>query len=308
MKDLYYVVNRKAPLKPRYVHNSPWHCNHFETYVYNSYTGCRKIAYSSGQGIRCLPLPPFLRRYLFLSAALPTLLWNQTICHMIPCGAVFHLRFWRTYYFHLQGGLLGTFFLPVASFIHRIWRCRVMGSFETSMNLYRTTWRHISEDSILRSSDSKLWCSGTTALSRNKITARTQDTNTGYMFSWTKRLEEFCLLGYYACSRCKSSPKRRLTSADDTVLCPRGQNSSQPPLWEPQILQKTWDADYGKIKAWTLRDSAVSIATGYGLYNREVGVPSPGTVKNLYFSTSSRPALGSTQPPNQWVAGALSGR
>jgi hypothetical protein len=33
---------------------------------------------------------------------------------------------------------------------------------------------------------------------------------------------------------------------------------------------------------------------------------SPGTVKNFLFSTSSRPALGSTQPPVQWVPDALS--
>jgi hypothetical protein len=36
------------------------------------------------------------------------------------------------------------------------------------------------------------------------------------------------------------------------------------------------------------------------------GVPSSGSVKNFLFSTSSRPTLGSTQPPTQWVPGALS--
>jgi hypothetical protein len=33
---------------------------------------------------------------------------------------------------------------------------------------------------------------------------------------------------------------------------------------------------------------------------------SPGGVKNFHFSKSSRPALGSTQPPIQWVLGGLS--
>jgi hypothetical protein len=33
---------------------------------------------------------------------------------------------------------------------------------------------------------------------------------------------------------------------------------------------------------------------------------SPSRVKNFHFSMSSRPALGSTQPPIQWVLGALS--
>jgi hypothetical protein len=39
-----------------------------------------------------------------------------------------------------------------------------------------------------------------------------------------------------------------------------------------------------------------------------IGVPSssPGRVKNFLFSTSSRPALRPTQPPNQWVPGSLS--
>jgi hypothetical protein len=33
---------------------------------------------------------------------------------------------------------------------------------------------------------------------------------------------------------------------------------------------------------------------------------SPGKVKNFNFSLSSRPALGYTQPPVQWVTGDLS--
>jgi hypothetical protein len=54
------------------------------------------------------------------------------------------------------------------------------------------------------------------------------------------------------------------------------------------------------------RDSSVGIATGYGLDDRGVGVKRPCKVKNFLFSTSPRPALGCTQPPSQWVPGALS--
>jgi hypothetical protein len=54
------------------------------------------------------------------------------------------------------------------------------------------------------------------------------------------------------------------------------------------------------------RDSVVGTATGYGLDDRGVGVQSPGRVKNFLFSTPSRLALGSTKPPIQCVARALS--
>jgi hypothetical protein len=45
----------------------------------------------------------------------------------------------------------------------------------------------------------------------------------------------------------------------------------------------------------------VGTATRFGLDDWGVGVLSPGTVKNFLFSMSSRTALGSTQPPIQWV-------
>jgi hypothetical protein len=51
-------------------------------------------------------------------------------------------------------------------------------------------------------------------------------------------------------------------------------------------------------------DSVVGIATGYGLDDRGVGYRVP--VESRIFSASSRPALGPTQPPIQWVPGALS--
>jgi hypothetical protein len=54
------------------------------------------------------------------------------------------------------------------------------------------------------------------------------------------------------------------------------------------------------------RDSSVSIATGYGLDDEGGGTSSPGRVKIFHFSISSRPALGSTQPPIKWVPRALS--
>jgi ABC-type lipoprotein release transport system permease subunit len=50
--------------------------------------------------------------------------------------------------------------------------------------------------------------------------------------------------------------------------------------------------------------SVVGIATGYGMDDRGVGVRVP--VGSRIFFTSSRPTLGPTQLPIQWVPGALS--
>jgi hypothetical protein len=53
-----------------------------------------------------------------------------------------------------------------------------------------------------------------------------------------------------------------------------------------------------------IRDSIVSIATGYGLDDRGVGVLVP--VMARFNSTASRPVLEPTQPSIQLVPGALS--
>jgi hypothetical protein len=55
-----------------------------------------------------------------------------------------------------------------------------------------------------------------------------------------------------------------------------------------------------------IRHSVVGIATAYRLDDRGGRSSNPGGGKNFLFSTSSRPALGPTQPPIQWVPGALS--
>jgi hypothetical protein len=56
------------------------------------------------------------------------------------------------------------------------------------------------------------------------------------------------------------------------------------------------------------RDSSVGIATGLWAGRLRCRSLSPGGIKNFLFCTSSRPALGLTQPPVQWVrGGSLSG-
>jgi hypothetical protein len=53
------------------------------------------------------------------------------------------------------------------------------------------------------------------------------------------------------------------------------------------------------------RDSAVGIASVYGLNDPGVGIRVPVEAR-IFSSRSSRPVLGPTQPPVQWVPGALS--
>jgi hypothetical protein len=52
------------------------------------------------------------------------------------------------------------------------------------------------------------------------------------------------------------------------------------------------------------QDSSVGIATGYGLDDRGVAVR-VSVGENFLLSTSSRPALGPTQPPTKWIPGSL---
>jgi hypothetical protein len=60
---------------------------------------------------------------------------------------------------------------------------------------------------------------------------------------------------------------------------------------------------YRICRSW---DSAVGIVTGYALDDARGQGSNPSRVKNFLFFTSSRSALGSTQPPIQWVLGYLS--
>jgi hypothetical protein len=46
------------------------------------------------------------------------------------------------------------------------------------------------------------------------------------------------------------------------------------------------------MKVCESRDSSVGTATGYGLDDKGVRIPSPGRDKNFHFSMSFRPALG----------------
>jgi hypothetical protein len=54
------------------------------------------------------------------------------------------------------------------------------------------------------------------------------------------------------------------------------------------------------------RDSAVGIATGYGLDDRGVRVRVPVGARIFTSPRRHRPALGPTQPPIQWVRESLS--
>jgi hypothetical protein len=53
-----------------------------------------------------------------------------------------------------------------------------------------------------------------------------------------------------------------------------------------------------------MAQAVLLLATGWTV--AESGVRFPAWVKDLLFSTASRPTLGPTQPPIQWAPGAVS--
>jgi hypothetical protein len=79
-------------------------------------------------------------------------------------------------------------------------------------------------------------------------------------------------------------------------------------MWEPRRLTTWWASTtcYSDSFFFCTFHSSFGIATGYGLDDQGGGSSSPGRVKNFHVSITSRPALGSTQPPIKWVPEALS--
>jgi hypothetical protein len=51
--------------------------------------------------------------------------------------------------------------------------------------------------------------------------------------------------------------------------------------------------------------SKVIIVSNYGLDNRAIEIRSPAGAKDLSLASASRPVLGPTQPPVQWVPGSF---
>jgi hypothetical protein len=96
------------------------------------------------------------------------------------------------------------------------------------------------------------------------------------------------------CKQCMEF--RRRTSAWNSVFTRRyylaGVLCTEAPTWS-------------RVRPERRQNSAVGIATGYGLDGRRVGVRVP-VRSGILFSTSSRPALEPTLPLIQRVPGALS--
>jgi hypothetical protein len=63
---------------------------------------------------------------------------------------------------------------------------------------------------------------------------------------------------------------------------------------------------YTLVHVQKSRDNSVDIALGYVLDYRGSRVRFPSGLGIFLFATASRTALGPTQPPIQWVPGALS--
>jgi hypothetical protein len=80
-------------------------------------------------------------------------------------------------------------------------------------------------------------------------------------------------------------------------------------MWEPRRLTTLWaftacyrdSFTFFNLTEGRIRDNGISIATSYELDDRGVTIWVP--MRSRIFSTSSRPALGFTQPPIQWTRG-----
>jgi hypothetical protein len=79
-------------------------------------------------------------------------------------------------------------------------------------------------------------------------------------------------------------------------------------FWREHTSKKHLQASHVLIHLRTyslvLSSQRAGIGIRYGWMTEESS-SSPGRVKHFLFPTSSRPALGSTQPPLQWIPGAL---
>jgi hypothetical protein len=73
-----------------------------------------------------------------------------------------------------------------------------------------------------------------------------------------------------------------------------------------KILEYVYTHIYTHTHIYERRDSSVGIALGYGLDDRDSRVRFLAGLGIFLFTTASRTALAPTQPPIQWVSGALS--
>jgi hypothetical protein len=104
--------------------------------------------------------------------------------------------------------------------------------------------------------------------------------------------------------RLRGSPS--LLSSGYLVLFPRGKPvGTFTPLYIFMAWYLVTQRGIFTLFYFKSRDSSVSIALGYGLDDRCSRVRFPAGLRIFLFTTTSRTALGPTQPPIQWVPGAL---
>jgi hypothetical protein len=124
-----------------------------------------------------------------------------------------------------------------------------------------------------------------------------------------RKMSKNCLT-VLICANMTGTDKKRLFVIGKSQTPHCFKNVKKLPV-EYAANKKAWmtsDIFQQYISKWGSRVSSDSLVSDYGLDDRAIGVRSPAGARDFSLSSVSRPALGPTQPPLQWVPGVKRGQ